>query len=194
MMGGLSTIRDSLVGAWQVMLGRVEGLNRLDFSLEGFWRSFAAVILLVPFVLLMLLSERPLAEEAGVAAEPLTSGRLALEFIALLTDWFAFPLLFAVIAPPFGLGSRYVPFIVTRNWASVIVGAMIGLIQVLIIIGGIPTPVASFVMLAAFAVSLRFSYVVVRITLAVSMGMALPIVVLDLLLSLTIWSAFDRLI
>lgn len=192
MMGGLSTIRDCLAGAWQVMLGRAEGLNRLDFSLEGFWRSFAAVILLVPFVFLMLLSEQPLAEEAGVAAEPLTGGRLVLELIALLADWFAFPLLFAVLAPPFGLGSRYVPFIVTRNWASVIVGAMIGVIQALVVVGVIPTTVASFVMLAAFAVSLRFSYMVVRLTLAVSMGMALPIVMLDLLLSLTIWSAFDR--
>lgn len=192
MMGGLSTIRDCLAGAWQVMLGRAEGLNRLDFSLEGFWRSFAAVILLVPFVFLMLLSEQPLAEEAGVAAEPLTGGRLVLELIALLADWFAFPLLFAALAPPFGLGSRYVPFIVTRNWASVIVGAMIGVIQALVVVGVIPTTVASFVMLAAFAVSLRFSYMVVRLTLAVSMGMALPIVMLDLLLSLTIWSAFDR--
>ena len=42
-------VRDNLTGAWHLMLGRPEGLNRLDTSLEGFWRSFAAVILLVPF-------------------------------------------------------------------------------------------------------------------------------------------------
>jgi hypothetical protein len=193
MMGGLSTIRDNLAGAWQVMLGRAEGLNRLDFSLEGFWRSFAAVILLVPFLLLMMLAEQPLAEGAGVDAGPLTASRMALQGIAMLIEWFAFPLVFAAIAPPFGLSSRYVPFIVTRNWAQVIVGAMIGVIEALVVVGVIPAAAASFVILAAFAVTLRFSYMVVRLSLAVSMGMALPIVVLDLLLSLTIWTVFERL-
>jgi len=192
MMGGLSTIRNSLVGAWQVMLGRAEGLNRLDFSLEGFWRSFAAVILLVPFLLLMMLAERPLAEEAGIDAVPLTASSMALQGIAMLTEWFAFPLFFAAIARPFGLSSRYVPFIVTRNWAQVIVGAMIGAVEALVVVGVIPAAAASFVILAAFAVTLRFSYMVVRLSLAVSMGMALPIVVLDLLFSLTIWTVFDR--
>jgi hypothetical protein len=46
----------------------------------------------------------------------------------------------------------------------------------------------------AIAVSLRFAYVIARTTLVVSIGVALPIVVLDFLLSLTIWSAFERLI
>ena len=47
-MNVLAYLRDNLAGAWQVMLGRPEGLNRLDTSLEGFWRSFAAIVLVVP--------------------------------------------------------------------------------------------------------------------------------------------------
>jgi hypothetical protein len=194
MMGGFSSIRDNLVGAWQVMLGRAEGLNRLDFSLEGFWRSFAAVILLVPFVVLMLFTDQPFQGGAGVEARPVTGARVTLLGVALLVDWFAFPLVFAVLARPFGLSSRYVPFIVTRNWAAVVINAIMGVVQALVIVGVIPAAAVPFVALAAVVLSLRLFYMVVRISLAVSMGMALPIVLLDYLLSLTIWTVFERFI
>jgi len=195
MMGALQSIlRENLAGAWQVMLGRPEGLNRLDTSLEGFWRSFAAVILLVPFALLALFSQGPLAAETGGTPPQMTGSGPVFEGIALLADWFAFPIVFALVAPPFGLGSRYVPFIVTRNWASVIIGAMVGVVHALHLLGVAPTALVPYLLLVAIAIALRLSYVIARITLAVSMGMALPIVMLDLLISLTIWSAFDRLV
>jgi hypothetical protein len=122
----------------------------------------------------------------------MSGGGLATSGIALLLDWVAFPLIFALIAPPFGLASRYVPFIVTRNWASVLIAAMVGLVHALHLVGVLPTALVPYLLLVAIAVALRFSYVVARLTLAVSMGMALPIVMLDLLISLMIWSAFDR--
>jgi hypothetical protein len=187
-------IRENIAGAWQVMLGRREGLNRLDTSLEGFWRSFAAVIMLAPFALLALFSQPRLADAAGAPMDPLTASGVALAGLALFVDWFAFPIVLAVLALPFGLGSRYVPFIVTRNWASVIIGAVVGAVHALHLVGVLPTVLVPYLLLAAVAVALRFSYVIARLALAVSMGMALPIVLLELLISLTVWSAFDRLI
>jgi hypothetical protein len=192
MSGGFSNIRSSLAGAWEVMLGRPEGLKLLDTSLEGFWRSFMAIFLIAPFALVAFLSQRRLAVD-GTETEPLTASTLLLESIALLIDWFAFPLVFALLARPFGLASHYVPFIVTRNWAAVIIAAIVAAAHALHIVGILPSAAAPYVLLVALAVALRFSYIVARITLAVSMAMALPIVALDFLLSLTIWSAFERL-
>ncbi len=192
MTGLLNLVVANLAGAWQVMIGRPEGLNRLDTSLEGFWRSFAAVILLMPFALLALASQSRLSEAAGVPPEPLTGSGVGFALVALLTDWLAFPVVFALLALPFGLGSRYVPFIVTRNWASIIIGAVVGAVHVLHLLGVLPTALVPYLLLAAIAVALRFSYVIARLALAVSMGMALPIVMLELLISLTVWSAFDR--
>ena len=50
-------IGENLAGAWAVMRGRREGLARLDLSIEGFWRSFAAIVLLIPFAFLAWLSQ-----------------------------------------------------------------------------------------------------------------------------------------
>jgi len=192
-MNGPSYIIENLVGAWNVMLGRAEGLNRIDVSLEGFWRSFAAVALIAPFALIILISQRKLSVAAGDALDPLTGGVIAGEGLVLLVDWFTFPLIFALLAGLFGLGSRYVPFIVTRNWASLIIAAGVAVVHALHVIGLLPSSVAPFVMLIALAVALRFSYVIARVALAVSAGLALPIVALDFIVSLMIWAAFDQL-
>ena len=192
-MNPFAYARDNLAGAWQVLLGRPEGLARLDTSIDGFWRSFAAVILLAPFALLSLIGPHAPAPEGSEAVGPITAARLVIYGVALMADWIAFPLIFALIAPFFGLGSRYVPYIVARNWASVIIGAMVALIHVPRILSVLPVETTPYLLLIGLAVALRFSYMLVRTTLAFSMAMALPIVILDFLVSLVVWSIFDRL-
>jgi hypothetical protein len=192
-MNWLAYFRGNLTGAWQVLLGRPEGLNRLDTSLEGFWRSFAVVVLVVPFALLALLSQEPSLSESGTPL-PLTRSAFALYGVALLVDWFTFPLVFALLAKPLGLGSRYVPFIVARNWAAVIISAMLAVVHASHLFGVLPSVAMPFVVIIATAVALRFAYVIARTALVVSMAIALAIVVVDFLISLVIWSVFERLV
>ena len=190
-MTGLSAnLRDNLAGAWAVMRGRADGLTRLDLSLEGFWRSFAAIVLLAPFALLALISQQRLAEAAGEGP----AGGLGLEAVALVVDWFAFPLVFAALARPLGLGARYVPFIVARNWASVLIAAMVAVVHAAHVVGLVPPQFAQFLLFAAIVVALHFSYMIARTALGVPMGLAAPIVVLDLLISITVWAVVDRLV
>lgn len=191
-MNWFTYFRDNLAGASQILLGRPEGLNRLDTSLEGFWRSFGIVIIVAPIAFLTLVGEEPPADPNAVVL-PLTAARILSYGVTLLIDWFAFPLVFALLAPSFGLGSRYVPFIVARNWASIIISAIIAIVHVLRIFELLPTTVLPYALLVVLAIAIRLSYVLVRTTLSVSIAIALSIVVLDFLLSLVIWSAFDRL-
>jgi hypothetical protein len=177
-------IRENLVGAFEVMLGRAEGLEKLDTSLEGFWRSFAAFVLVLPFALVALASEQRLAALSTEAAPMRLS--LPLEAAVLLVDWITFPIVFALVARWLGLGPRYVPFIVTRNWATVVVMAMLSVVHALHLGGVLPGRATLALLLALTIVALRFSYVITRITLDVPLRTALPIVAFDFLLSVTI--------
>ena len=192
MTGVLTYIRDNLAGALEIMLGRPEGLARLDLSLEGFWRSFAAFVLVLPFALLALVSQGRLAaldeRRKSCGRRPRSRRRAGDRFWSTGSP---FRCVFALIARPLGLGPRYVPFIVARNWAAVAIGAMMAAIHAAFLIGLLPAQVTVYVLIAFIAVALRFSYVIARIALDVSMRTALPIVVADFLLSLTIWSALD---
>ena len=41
-------IQKYLYGAWQLLLGRREGMKLLDLSADGFWNSFYAIVLALP--------------------------------------------------------------------------------------------------------------------------------------------------
>jgi hypothetical protein len=185
-------LRQNLAGAWDVMLGRRQGLAKLDLSIEGFWRSFAALVLVIPFNVLALLSQRRLLEESGATETAALANGIGVEAIALLADWITFPIVFAGLARPLGLAARYVPFIVARNWAAVIVSAMIAVVHAAHVVGILPSSLAPMFLLVTIAIALRFAYVIARTTLDVSAATAIGIVALDFLISLLIWSAVER--
>jgi hypothetical protein len=168
-------------------------LIRLDTSIEGFWRSFALVLVVAPLAVQTLIGEEAAPADAAAVIEPLTAASIILFAITVLVDWFTFPLVFALLAPSFGLGSRYVPFIVARNWASVIISGIVAIVHVLRIFGLLPIVILPFALLFVLGLALWLSYVIVRTTLSVSITMALPIVVLDFLLSLVIWAISDHI-
>jgi len=186
-------IARQLSGAWKVMNGRVEGLQELDLTLDGFWSSFAAVFLIVPFTLIALISEEiALSNGAGGEAVALTSGFVAVRFFGLGLDWLAFPILFAFLARPLGVSTHYVPFIVARNWSAVLIAGIFAVPHALHAVGFVPLPVLSFLLFAFFIVALRFAYLVARVALAVPMTMAIPIVLLELLIGIVIELGLDR--
>ena len=136
----LNYIADNLAGAWAVMLGRRDGLARLDQSVEGFWRSFAAILLLIPFAVLALLSQRQMMAAVGPdSASEVPADGFGFEMIALAVDWVMFPIVFAGLARPLGLASRYVPFIVARNWSAVILSAMLAPVHAFHIVAILPS-------------------------------------------------------
>jgi hypothetical protein len=191
MSATLAAVRENLAGAIDVMLGRPQGMHRLDLSVGGFWLSFAAIVLVAPLAALGLESQERLNAAMGGCAE-LLAGDWGIAAIAVLVDWVAFPLVFAVLVRPLGLAARYVPLIVCRNWGSVIISAVSALAHALHVIGLLPSAILPYVLLVIFAVSLRFLYLIVRTALAVPITVALPVVAFDVLLSLTLWSAFER--
>ena len=77
--------------------------------------------------------------------------------------------------------------------AAVLISAMVAVVHACHLLGLLPSQFAPSVLFIAVALALRFSYVIARTTLGVPLGVALPVVALDFLLSLTIWAAIDRL-
>lgn len=182
----------SLKGAWDVMNGRAEGLKELDLSVSGFWRSFGAVLLVVPFALLDFPVEQQMMQE-GEDFRPLTGAGVALRLAELAADWIAFPVVFALLAPSVGLAERYVPLIVARNWAGVILAVFFGVVALPMAAGLVSPDAFALMLLVLFGIALRFAYLVVRTALMAPLVVALPVVVLDVLLSLLVGVAFGHL-
>jgi hypothetical protein len=61
----------SLSGAWDVMNGRPAGLEKLDLTLEGFWRSFAVIVPAIPLDAIVLAGDRAVTLAEGRSVQPL---------------------------------------------------------------------------------------------------------------------------
>jgi hypothetical protein len=180
-MNPIAYVRDNLIGAWHLMFGRPEGLNRLDITLEGFWRSFGAFALILPLFLL--------ANIGFGAMLPEEVGNDWLDWVGVLiqgVDWVAFPIVFALIAPRIGLASRYVPFITARNWGAVIVAALYAAGGLPGLLVPVPLIAAAALNVICVAINLRLSYLLARTALVVGPSTAIPVVAMDFLLSFVI--------
>lgn len=182
---------DAAVG---LFLGRPGALGRFDVSLEGFWRSFAAILLVLPSFAVTLVAEwRMQLAQLPADVDPSWLGFAAERTVALGLDFVALPIVLALLARRLGVTGRYVPFVVARNWAAPLIAALYAVPALLFALGIVRGDIAVVVSLVLLVVILHFLYRVARQALGVPVGMAIAVVVLDLLLGLLISETLGRL-
>ena len=184
----------SLTAAWDLFLDRPGAIRNFDISVDGFWRSFAAVILVVPSYALAVLAERVLTGVMDPGAPVQDGTAFVLKNVTGLgLDCVALPVILALLARPLGIGRHYAAFVVARNWGAVIAAVPFGVIGLLIVLGLVGGELANLLMFAALIVVLRYTYLIARRALDASLGFAIGIVVLDFVVSLTIALSLDGL-
>lgn len=192
----LDEIVRSVRGAWMLFLGRAEGMKQFDLSIDGFWRSFGAIFLLLPFFAISVLGERALmisdAASDGIAP-PDANLFWVSRITALLLNWLALPLILGVLARPLGIAPNYVPFIIARNWSGVVAGVPVAIGALLSGFTGLDLESGSIITLAALFIVLRYNFMVARIALQANVALAAAVTILDLLLSIVLTVSIDRL-
>jgi len=178
-MPSVEEILRSLRGAAVLFLARPDGLSALDRSVGGFWRSFAAIILIVPLNAITMLALAQGSQERF-------GGLFVSQLPVLAADWVAFPIALAIAARPLGVGAHYVSYVVARNWAAPIAAAILTVPFLLEGAGWIPRQGSAFLSLVALVIVLRYHYVILRLALQATVPIALALVMVDVLLTLVI--------
>ncbi|NRG16113.1 hypothetical protein HPQ64_00250 [Rhizobiales bacterium] len=170
-------------------------MRGFDLSLSGFWRSFLVIVLLVPPFLIAILAERKLilTNPELPAGEFNDAVYLLSQSIGFGLDWVILPVLLAFLARPLNLGQAYVPFIVARNWTTLIAVIPYTIPALLYAIGIISASAMLLLSFVAMLIVIRYRYMVARIALDATVGLAIGIVMLDFLISLVIGTAITRL-
>ena len=171
----------ALYGALRLARFDPSGMDFFEQTETGFWRSFFAAVLVAPFYL-MLTSIR----YSGLTETVPFVRFLAIETIAYVIAWVAFPLLMASLTRSLGREAHYIRYIVAYNWAAVWQNALYMPVAMLSV-GGVLTPVNANV-LGVLALGLIVIYVwfVTKTALEVPAGMAAGIVGIDFFLSILI--------
>jgi hypothetical protein len=187
-------VQRSLAGAWRLFLGKPDAMLAFDTSVDGFWRSFGAIILVAPLYALTALADRHDMLSDAIASDDIGAGPFwAAKALTLMIDWVTLPILLALIADFIGIRRGYPAYVVARNWATVLMivpFAAIGLLDV----AGIASPtVLAVPSLVALAATFRMSYEIARKSLGANPEVAVALVVLDFLVSLGIVISVDKL-
>lgn len=187
-------VQRGLTGAWRLFLGKREAVRLFDTTYTGFWRSFLAVILVLPIYVLYIGSERRMILADMPLDAPFDELSFALtRVLALAIDWAAFPLVTALLARPLGFANHYVRLIVAFNWGSPIVSGIVALPAILFAFGIVPQGAASLLLFAALVLTIRFRFITARAALDCGFSLAAGLVALEFLLSLVLGEAISRI-
>lgn len=189
-------IARALTGSWLLLKNRPEGMLWFDRSMEGFWRSFGVVFLILPFFWINQLADKQqILENAQLAAELFPNGKFwTVQLTSLALDWTVFPIVLAALAGPVGISKNYVSFIVVRNWTNILVSVPFLLAGLLYLAGIISSEILDLISLSLMGVVLWYNFNIARIALQAGLSVTLGVVVLDLVLSFFIWGLVLRVL
>ena len=180
-MISLSEVFRALYGAYRLARLDPGGLRYFDITDRGFWRSFFAAGLVAPlYLILLLIRHSNLPESIALFRF------IALESIAYVIAWVAFPLLMASLTRMLDCDKFYIGFIVAYNWAAVLQNFLYIPIAILAAAGILSIPLSNTLGLIALALIVVYVWFVTRIALEVAAGMAAGIVGLDFMLNVFI--------
>ena len=175
-------ILSSLYAAWRLLRGDVNALQYLNQSIAGFWRSFFAVVLTAPMLLIItVVHSEVFPAEEGEPEIGLAAGAV-IRLISFVAAWLSFPLVMIWVSRMLGLGHRYVIYIIAWNWASVVAAAIMLLVTLVLASGMFSQGIAGALSIFAYGYILFYAYLVTKIGLACATGTAIGLVVFDALL------------
>ncbi len=166
-----------------------QGMAFFDGSVEGFWRSFYAALIVAPGFSFIVMTH--LGEAAANVSWPRL---LIVEGAAYVIRWVAYPLAMVYIADMLDRWDRYLGYIVAYNWSSIIQIAVILPVLGLAETGMVPENVGNLLAVIVEAAILFYLWFIARAALAIGAGPAAALVVFDLILSLFISGLADGML
>jgi hypothetical protein len=176
----------SLNGAWRLAWLDRSGMSYFDLSVEGFWRSFFAAVLVAPGYAL-LVAQKLLANSEELS--PIWA--LVVESTAYVLMWAAFPVVAIGLTQLLGLARNYSALIIAANWAAVL---QIAAFLVAVGVAFVVPPLGSLLVTLATGAILFYQWFVVRTALQTTGGLALAVVLVDLLVNTAINLSAQRLL
>jgi hypothetical protein len=182
----------ALAGSMALLRGDRQAMTHFDVSLAGFWRSFRVALLLAPTLGLDILVDRALIGEMARADVDLPGAILA-RVLNYAAGFAVFPLVLVLLAGPLALKASYVPFIVARNWTTIVGIVPLTLASLAYVVGLFGHEAFAFANMVSLAFNLFYAYRVALIAAAVPPGQAAGLVALDLVLTLIVNTLVNRI-
>ena len=167
-----------LYGAWRLFLRDRRAVALFDDSYAGVIKSFfCAVIVLPGYVLILAFTPSVVKSDAS------TFRIVAVNLIAYVLSWVAWPLLMAYVAPAIDRSKEYCRYVVAANWAGGPQIAIHLLVLLVAVTGVVTKDVVELLTLIAVLIVLVYHLFILRVVLRVSLFLGIGLLVADVMLS-----------
>lgn len=170
----------ALYGAVRLARFDAGGLAYFDISVNGFWRSFLAAVLVLPLYTALV------AVRYGMADAPGGVGAIVIDGLAYVINWVAFPVVMLTLSKVVDRERNYLRHIIAYNWATGLQHIVSLPLAILVLGGALPMELGAFLSLLVLGWVLIFSGYVAHIALDVPPGTAAGLVLVDLLIGLIV--------
>ncbi len=175
----------SIRGAWRLALRDPAGMALFNLTVVGFWRSFAAALLMLPiFALMVVMNHDPLLS-------PAPAQLWVVHGISYVLHWVMFPVVMIWVTRFLGLGAGYGAFIIAINWSQLIQTGLFLPVSILLWLE--VDQVANLLGLLLFAWVAFYDWFIARTALQAPAGTAAGIVALNVILNLLMEQGLNRL-
>ena len=180
-------VLSALYGAYRLAWFDGSGMAYFNLTVDGFWRSFFAAVLVAPaYAILVGMELSAEAEDLNLALVFLT------EAIAYVLAWCAFPLVAVALTRILGLDRNYVALIVAVNWSAVLqTAAFLAVVLVGLIV---PEVLGTLLVTLTTVAILVYQWFVIRTALQTTGGIALMLLLVYLVLTSLVNAGADRML
>ena len=179
----------ALYGAYRLARFDAGGAAYFNNTVDGFWRSFFAALVVAPLYGIYLVARYATDEVTAPVAR-----FMAVEIIAYVISWVLYPLLMASLARYLDRQNRYVDYIVAYNWAGLLQNALFLPVAMLQLASGPVAQATEILSLIALAYILAYVWFVARTVLHISALTAAGLVILDMVLSILLNAVTESLL
>ena len=184
MIPSFAEISSSLYGAWRLICLDEKAAQHFNLSMEGFWRSFFAAVISLPYFVVAIRWPPTEAVEGGMEApDPVLSS------LAYLLSWVVFPVVAIVLVRMFELAQGYIGYIIAYNWAGALIAQPLLVLAVIEYAGLIDSNTMSALQMPIFIFVLWYGWIIARRTLGAGPWMACALVFIAKMIDILLFVA-----
>ncbi|MEK9660813.1 MAG: hypothetical protein VW644_03605 [Alphaproteobacteria bacterium] len=162
-----------LYSAWRFVRLDRGAMQFVDNSVDGFWKSFFAAVIIAPAYLLIMVV---IYTRAGDALSAGFIEIVVVEATRYVMSWVAFPLVMTSISDMLQRGERYIGYVVAYNWSQVAVMAVALPVFLLIAASGTATGTPNALQTILFFAVAFYQWFIARTALSTSGWVAAGVV------------------
>ena len=171
---------NGLYAAWRLFLRDRTAVNLIDGSPSGAIKSFFCALIVLPAHVFLIFVRPTTLEDIGMVR------LIAVDLIAFVIDWTAWPLAMAFIAPAIQRDEEYCRYVAARNWSAGPQYLLFLTLATLFGVGLVSKPVFHVLAVSIFLIVLLYDLFIIRVVLRVSAGTGIGLLVASALLGMII--------